>query len=375
MTYRKLLSLVCIGVVLNFLLLQFSDVLDALGAFFALFVPLLLGISIAFIINIPMSFFEKLYAKGIKKKKMLRSLSLASALIAIFTVLVILLRLVLPQFAENIASLQDTLPHAYNNIMSWAQQNEAYLPFDLTALVNNLDWTQVGEAVYDFLESNFQNLVDGTFSAIGGVVSSVVNGVLGLILALYFLSDKEKIFSLLRRMLALYFSRWNDRLLHLFSVIDRVFRNFITGQCIEASILGILCTVGMGLFGLPYATMLGALVGLTSMIPLVGGFIGIGLGALLILMVNPTDALIFVIFVVVLQQLEGNLIYPYVVGDRVGIPPVCVLLSITIGASLGGLLGVVLAVPTFGVLFVLLKENMLKKEGEKTPKEPAQELP
>jgi predicted PurR-regulated permease PerM len=196
------------------------------------------------------------------------------------------------------------------------------------------------------------------------VFSGIVTAFLSIIFAIYMLASKEKFIRQTGKVMNRFLNRKTVlTVTHVGRVLNRSFKRFIVGQCTEAVILGVLCVVGMWIFRFPYATMVGALIGITALIPVAGAYIGAGVGALMILTVSPVKALFFLVFIVVLQQLEGNLIYPKVVGDSIGLPALFVLAAITVGGSLGGVLGMLVAVPLTATVYYLLKETVNRTQS------------
>ncbi len=364
-TYKRIILVVCFGVGLNFLLSERYDLIDFSISIIALIMPLIIGIAFAFAINIPMSFFERHLKKLVNNERITRIISLITAILSIVAVLVVLGILVVPQLIENIRAVGEVFPAAYEEFTLFIAEYEKYLAPPIAEFLIESDWESMISRLYATFESEIVVLLDGTVSTIGNIANGFVNGAVGFILALYFLISKEKISVQCARFVEIYLGKFRNKIFYFFDVINTTFKSFIMGQCLEAFILGTLCIIGMTILQLPYASMIGSLIGFTSLIPILGPLIGFFLGAALILMVSPMDSLVFMIFVLILQQVEGNLIYPHVMGGRVGIPPMCVLFAITVGGALGGLLGILLAVPIFSVIYVLLKDNMKAREDKK----------
>ena len=225
-----------------------------------------------------------------------------------------------------------------------------------------LDWNKITS----FIQNGATNVISSTFNAAASVVNGTINFFLGLIFAFYLLSQKEKLMVQTKRFLYAFFpEKKMDSILRVGSLANKTFSNFISGQCTEAVILGVLCFIGMSVFRFPYALMISVLVGFMSLIPIFGAFIGVAIGAFLILMVSPLKALWFVVFFIVLQQVEGNLIYPRVVGNSIGLPAIWVLVAVIVGGSAMGILGMILFIPLCSVLYALLREAVPKKLSEK----------
>ena len=381
---KKKYLLLISSLFLLFLAIRYWDgLILLLGVAINAAVPLLLGAVFAYILNILMSFFDRHYIKNEKVKflqKLRRPYSIVMAFISLIAIIALVVTLVLPELIRCITSLVKQAPATIELIMTFLYENT-----DLQKYLN-----MAGES----LPTDYSELVDkaietaGTllvgvggamtsvFSAVSSVFSKLVTAVVAIIFSIYLLAEKEHLLDQGKRLVKIYQPKRYDALHHILKVMNESFHNFIVGQCTEAVILGGLCTIGMLILQLPYAVMIGALIGFTALIPVAGAYIGAGVGAFMILTVSPVKALIFLIFLVVLQQLEGNIIYPKVVGDSIGLPGLWVLAAITIGGGLMGVLGMLVAVPLVATLYKLIGEDMKKREGltvEEQPKEQPEE--
>ena len=225
------------------------------------------------------------------------------------------------------------------------------------------DWQQLLTRVLEWLGGGWDGLMNSVVATVSGVFSGAVTLVMGFMFSFYILYGKEKLGRQARRMMRSYLKpAWCERAFYVLHVLDDSFHRYVVGQCTEAVILGTLCTLGMLIFGFPYATMIGALVGATALIPIAGAYIGAGVGAILILTVSPVEALLFLVFIVILQQLEGNIVYPRVVGSQLGLPALWVLAAITVGGNVMGIGGMLLAVPLTTAIYRLVRENVRKRE-------------
>ncbi|MEG0109815.1 MAG: AI-2E family transporter, partial [Oscillospiraceae bacterium] len=230
----------------------------------------------------------------------------------------------------------------------------------------NIPWQDLSKTIFDFIKNGATGLLGGTVTMLSGIFNGVFNMVVAFIFALYILLNKEKLKSQLKRILQAYLpEKRTATVLEIARFSSNTFAHFISGQCIEACILGSLCWLGMLLFRFPYAPMVGALVGITALIPIIGAFVGTVVGGFMIFMIDPIQALWFVIFLLVLQQIEGNVIYPRVVGSSVGLPAMWVLAAVTVGGGLFGVVGMLFAVPTFSIVYTLLRRNVNKRLVEK----------
>lgn len=344
-----------------------------ISAFLSAAIPLLLGGVLAFILNIPVSFYERKLFPNSQKPSLIkcrRAVCIAAAFVTVFAVLVLVVWLVVPQLVSGVQLLAAEVPGAISSFIIWLNTLE-FMPDDTIAALSSVDWSSKLDQILDVLLSGIGSVTDIVFRALSGVVSGIVSAVLSLIFAVYILASKEKLGRQFERVMNRYLKRsWTDRIEYLLSVFDDSFHRYLVGQCTEAVILGVLCTLGMLVFRLPYATMIGALIAVTALIPIAGAYIGAGVGAFMILTVSPAKALIFLVFILVLQQLEGNLIYPRVVGSSMGLPAIWVLAAVTVGGGIMGIGGIILGVPIAAALYRLLRENVRAGESsEDSPEE------
>ena len=272
-------------------------------------------------------------------------------------------RLVLPELGKAFAVIGRNVPIFLEEAAAWLEKNNAGNTADM---LKNVDWNNVMDKVADVVKSGFTSFVNSTLTAVGAVVGSVVNFFIGLIFGIYILSGKEKLHSQVSRIMHAYMKeRTVARIRYIYRTANETFSSFIIGQCTEAVILGTLCTIGMLLFRFPYAPMIGAFIGATALIPIVGAYLGAAVGAFMILTVDPLKALLFIIFIVVLQQLEGNLIYPRVVGSSIGLPGIWVLAAVTVGGGLGGIGGMLLGVPVAATAYKLIRNDVAGRNGRR----------
>lgn len=251
-----------------------------------------------------------------------------------------------------------------------------WLPQEWAAYLLDFDWDNLSSGILDFLESGLAGHGEAVVNLISTIVTNVVNWVVGLVFSVYLLLGKEKIRDQIGRLARAYIrSGRNRKIGYVLSVFNDSFHNFIVGQCKEAVILGSLCALGMAILKIPYAAMVGVLVGFTALIPIIGAYIGAIAGALLILSESPMKALVFLVFIIVLQQMEGAFIYPKVVGSSIGLPGLWVFAVVIVGGGIGGIPGILLGVPTASALYRLLRVHVCKKEMEKdnTGQEPVDE--
>ena len=346
----------------------FKFILTVLGAAS----PLIVGCALAFILNILMGFYEKHYfkkSKNITLQKSRRPVCLILAILTLLAIIAVVISLVLPQLISCIKHIISVLPSAINNVIEALSKSE-YISKDLVATLSSIDWrSKIGE-IANTLFSGLGSVVDVVVSTITSVFTGVVTAFIGIIFAAYLLLQKETLARQGDKLMQRYLKESvMNKIKYVFSILNDCFRRYIIGQCTEAVILGVLCTLGMLILGLPYATMIGAFIAFTALIPIAGAYIGAGVGAFMIVMVSPVKALVFLIFIVVLQQLEGNLIYPRVVGSSIGLPGIWVLAAITIGGGVMGVGGMLLGVPLAATIYRIIKNDVNKDKIGTTVKQ------
>lgn len=359
-------AVVCLAVVKLDVLLE--------GIFFLLSIvrPFIYGAAIAFVLNIPMKAIEKSLfskAKNPKVEKVKRPASIFLAFAAVVLVIVFVTVTVVPQVTKTMIELGNKIPKFLADVQIWLEELFASQP--LIALLEEFDpaetnWDSIVDTVIDFLQNGLGSVVSSTVTVASTIIGGVVNLFVALVFSFYILSQKEKLGSQFRRILHAYFpQKVYDKVLEVTSLAGRNFSSFITGQCMEAVILGTMFVITMALFGFPYAVMVGVLIAFTALIPIVGAFIGCFVGAFLIMVDDPVKAIWFLVLFIVLQQIEGNLIYPHVVGNSVGLPSIWVLAAVTIGGSLMGVVGMLIFIPILSTVYALLREDVNERNGKK----------
>lgn len=356
------------AVFLLFLCIHYwPNISEFIGKLFSAAAPVFAGLVIAYIVNILMSFYERHYFPSTRKKALIKSrrpVCMFGAILTVIGVIALVVVLIAPQLVTCIEMLVSQLPGAIETLI--AKLNKlSFVSDELISTLSSIDWkSKIGDIAHT-LFSGVGDVMNVAVSAVSSIFTGIMALVIGLIFALYLLSDKEKLNSQTKRLMRRYIpERFLNKTMHVLSIADDCFHHFIVGQCTEAVILGTLCMVGMLILKLPYAPMIGALLAFTALIPIVGGLIGAGVGAFLILMVSPVKALIFLIFIIVLQQIEGNLIYPKVVGSSIGLPSMLVLAAVTIGGGVLGIGGMLVGVPLAAVVYRLVKENLNQPKSE-----------
>lgn len=332
-----------------------------LGAFFSAAVPLIAGCALAFVVNILMSFYERHFfpkSSGGFAAKSRRGICMLGAYITVLAILALVIGLVVPQLISCVKLIISILPGALEQLGEYLQELD-FMPKSVGELLDSVDWkSRIGEIV-QLLGTGVGGVMGTVIQTVSAILSGVFSALVALIFSIYLLLDKEQLSRRCKRVMKHYMrSSIYDNTLYVLRILEDCFRRYIVGQCTEAVILGTLCILGMLALRLPYASMIGALVAFTALIPIVGAFIGAGVGAFMILTVSPIKAVIFVIFIIILQQIEGNLIYPRVVGSSIGLPALWVLAAVTVAGGVLGITGMLIAVPVTAALWRILRDDL-----------------
>lgn len=348
------------------------SIFDFAGRIISLILPIIYGFVIAFILNLFMRPLENLWDKIFKKHKpkffIKRTVCMFLSIVLVLTVIFAILFLILPAFIQTTDSLITLLPKYFDSFGGTFQNLKAFLidmgvSFSDFASVDNMDLlSKLGKMLPKF----GMNFFNTTYSLTTSLFSGIINFVLAAVFAFYMLAQKETLCLCSKKLLyAIFPKKFSDKTMSVFTLINQTFTRFATVQFAEAVILGVMCFIGMLIFRFPYAVVISVLVGATALIPVVGAWIGVIAGTFLILIESPMQAFWFIIFFLVLQQIEGNFIYPKVVGKSIGLPGILVLAAVTVGGNAYGVVGMLIGVPVFSVLFVLSKEFVTKKLKEK----------
>lgn len=376
-TFKKLQWLIIFTFVIFILLWRLEMIFFAVRFLLHIAAPFLLGGAIAFILSVPMTRIEKIICRfckinpekksPAKRQKLLRPCSLVLTLLFVIAIIALAVLVIFPELARTLSSLGRTIQTNVPRLLNQAEElfrNNPEISHWLSTL--DLNWDEMMDKALNFMQYGTDAVLASAFSAISGIFSGVANFVIGFVFACYILIQKEKLALQCRKLLYAYLKApLVERILEICALTHRTFANFLTGQCLEAVILGTMFFVAMTIFRFPYALLVGVLIALTALIPIFGAFIGCFVATFLILVINPWQALAFVIMFLILQQIEGNFIYPHVVGGSVGLPSIWVLAAVTIGGNLMGIAGMLLFIPTVSVLYTLLRRDVYARLKEK----------
>ncbi len=360
-----------VSIFLLFLCIHYCDpVLALILRILSAATPVFVGFIMAYILNILMSFYEKHYFVKFSHKKAVqksrRSVCMVLAILTLFGIVALIIRLVIPELISCVTFLLAEIPPAIEKLLASEFVAEV-LPATILSELAKIDWNGIISRAVQFITSGIGSTMNTIYTAVSSVISTIVTMFIGFVFSIYLLLGKEKLLGQCKRLMRNYLRpKWVEKIMYLTGVFDDSFRRYIVGQCTEAVILGLLCMAGMFLFRLPYAAMIGTLVGFTALIPVAGAYIGAIVGVIMILTVSPIKALGFLVFIVVIQQLEGNLIYPKVVGKSIGLPGIWVLATVTIGGSLMGIMGMLVGVPIAAALYHLLCDDMGRRERHRS---------
>ena len=353
------------------LCIKYSDsILGFAGFLWSLVTPLILGCVIAYILNILVTRIESLPCFSREDTllgKVRRPISILGSLAVIIAIGVLVILIVIPQLVQAIGVIAKEIPTVVSEISVWLSSFDKDWPQLQKFLESlNVNWPQILQKAASYLTNGLSSVFSSTMYIVSTISSIAVTAVVALIFSIYILSGREKLFHQFQTLASTYLNeKFYKGMCVVLKTAHDTFTRFIVGQCTEAVILGTLCTIGMLFFRFPYATMIGTLIGATALLPVVGAYLGAAVGAFMIFTIDPLKALGFLIFIAILQQLEGNLIYPRVVGSSVGLPGIWVLAAVTVGGGLGGIIGMLLAVPVTATLYKLLQKDVQKRIKEK----------
>lgn len=343
-----------------------SGISGVIGTALSTITPIIAGLFIAYVLNILMSFYERHYFTKISDKKFIsasrRPVCLIGAILTLLGIIALIIYLVVPELFSCVSFLIAEIPPLIQKLLK-SELIRDILPADVIAKLSSIDWMSNISKIVETVSSSIGGAVGAVVNAVTSVLSIIVTVFISFIFSVYLLYSKSTLRRQARRLLNTYLPKsYNSGVMHVLRVLNDCFRRYIVGQCIEAVILGLLCMIGMMIFRFPYAGMIGTLIGFTALIPVVGAFIGAGVGALMILTVSPLKALLFIVFIIILQQIETNLIYPKVVGTSIGLPALWVLAAVTVAGGIFGVFGMLIGVPVAAAIYRLLREDLHRKE-------------
>ena len=357
-TRKDILFVISYVAIIIFSLVNFDKIIKSLEYVINILSPFIIGALLAFVLNVLIKFIEtKIFGKiknGKVWKKVKRPLSITISLILVGLIIYFVMNLLIPQLRNSVSLFTETLPGYKEDVINILEK------FDvgentISKVSEYLDnFTKV---ITDYIKDNSKDVLSITTEVASSIIGIVSKGIISLVFAIYIIAQKETLKRQVNKLMKAYLKpRVSDKITDIAVMANKTFSNFVTGQCLEAVIFGVLCFLGMLILRLPYASTIAVVMGFTALIPVFGAIIGTSLGAILILMVSPVKAIIFVAFIIVLQQLEGNLIYPKVVGKSIGLPGMWVLFSVTIGASVAGIWGMFVATPLFSVFYSIFSK-------------------
>lgn len=376
LSMKKIRELIIFTVLLVVALWKFEVVIDVLKTIWGILFPFVLGGAIAFVINVPMSFLEKkIFGKTKDEnkvgKKLARPISLLLTIILAVGVIALVMFGVIPQLTRTMGSLMISIANFVPQMQNWIREF-SHNNQEIMKLVNQVQFNQ-DQAIkwgISILGSGAGNMMNTTMSAVGSIVSGFATFFIAFSFACYILFQKEKLHVQIRKVFFAFIPKQKaEAFLKICSLTYQTFANFLTGQCVEAVILGSMFVVTLSILKMPYALLIGTLIAFTALIPIFGAFIGCAVGCFLIFMISPKQAILFIIVFLILQQIEGNLIYPHVVGGSVGLPSIWVLAAVTIGGNLMGIVGMLIFIPLVSVLYTIFREFVYLRLKEKNIKQ------
>lgn len=378
---KKLFVLAAGCILFAWLVLDTARATTMFRTVWGLFSPFVVGAGIAFVFNVPMRAIERQLA-DIRKAGFRRVLSIVLTILCLVLIIMFVFELLIPQIRLTVESLSQTIPVfveglAAKLVVMLQDHPEMRAWIQETLNLESLDWSSILTEALGFISNQMSTVMGGAVSVIGSVTGAIINMVVSIAFAIYCLARKEILARQGRRLLySLVSEKHADEVIRVLRLTNSTFSNFISGQCLEACILGCLFAVAMAIFRMPYISLVSVVIAVTALIPVVGAFVGCILGAFFILVNNPIQALTFVIMFLIIQQLENNLIYPRVVGTSIGLPGMWVLVAVTVGGDLMGVGGMLLMIPLTSVIYALLREFTDKRLAERgIPAEKLQNQP
>ncbi len=360
-TINKIRGLILFTVITVIIGINYIKVLGLLATAVNMAAPFILGAAIAFVLNVPMRRIESSLSCVLKKdSRLLRPVSMALSILLVAGVLFLVMFVVAPQLVRTLLGLQSSIPVFFGEVRQWLEKLFAENPQILTNMEQiQIDWQELFNDALKFLKNGAGSMLDTTFSAAISIVNGMSTFLIGFIFSIYILLQKENLIRQTKKLLAAFLpEKTVAGIIRIAALTSKTFSNFFTGQCVEAVILGSMFFIVLMVLRLPYALLIGVLIAFTALIPVFGAFIGWAVGAFLMLIISPMDALLFSAVFFTLQQIEGNMIYPHVVGNSVGLPSIWVLVAVTLGGSMMGVVGMLIFIPLCSVLYTLLRDTV-----------------
>ena len=367
-TGRRVIQIIAFAILLYCGIEHFDVVIMAVGFVLRLLMPFAVGGAIAFILNVPMKKLEKYLFPGKQKlDRFRRPLAYLLTLLVLIGILSLAMLVVIPELGNTVTMLMKQIPVAVRTVQKWLADIPEMYPALAPAIAEmDIDWSSVSSSAVRFVQNFASGFLNSGFGVVSGVVSGVTTFVISFTFSIYVLFQKEKLGRQARQvMYALLPDRVTEKVLAVAALSNQIFSSFLSGQCVEAVILGTMFVIAMTILRMPYAMLIGIVIAITALIPIFGAFIGCALGMFLIVMVNPIQAIWFLILFLVLQQIEGNLIYPHVVGGSIGLPSIWVLVAVTVGGNLFGIAGIILFIPLCSVLYALFRDFVKRRLKER----------
>lgn len=365
---KKIVMILCFVILFYEILENIGNIVNIVNGIIGLIFPFIIGGAIAFVINVPMRQIEKhLFSKTkyAKLKKCRRGIALLLTIALFLGVISIAMVIIIPEISSTVKDVTEKVPDAIDLAIEKLENVSDKNP-EIQKQIESVDWHETTTSIIEWLRNGVGNYVNAGVEFVGDIISGITTFVIGLVFAIYILVQKEKLSSQIKQILYSFLKKEvAESIIKMGKISNVTFSNFLSGQFLEACILGTMFFITMTILRLPYALMMGFLIALTALIPIVGAFLGCAVGALLILIDSPIKALIFVVMFLVLQQLEGNLIYPHVVGNSVGLPSIWVLVAVTLGANLMGIVGMLVFIPICSILYALFREVVKKRLKER----------
>lgn len=365
---RTLLLVITFAILLYWGVEHLEAIFGVLGKLLSIVFPFLLGGAIAFVLNVPMKNIERLLEPAFGGKRLLlRAASIFLSFLMALGIIAFVVMMVIPELADTLTQINAGIPAFLENVNTWILDLTKNYPDIKDFLMSfELNWADITKKALDVVQNAAGNVVSSTWGFTTSVIGGITAAAVGFIFSVYVLAEKEKLGMQFRKIIYAYLPEpVVMQILKVGRLASRTFAGFISGQCTEAVVFGLLCYTAMVIFRFPYAACVSVLIGFMTLLPVVGAFLGTALGAVLIMVSSPLKALWFIIMIMILQQIDGNLIYPRIVGNSVGLPSLWVLAAVTVGGSLMGVVGMLIFVPLVSVFYALLRENVYKKLEKK----------